>query len=80
MLGGGGSSRTEAKVTTRGGSVPRREEANGPLRSDPAYEPGRSPNEVWPLIERQQELPEREHRRLSLACQWYWRADAERIA
>jgi hypothetical protein len=34
-------------------------------------------DEVWPLIERQQDLPAEERRRLSLACQWYWRADAE---
>jgi len=34
-------------------------------------------DEVWPLIERQQNLPEEERRRVSLACQWYWRADAE---
>jgi hypothetical protein len=33
--------------------------------------------EVWPLIARQYDLPEEERRRLFLACQWYWRADAE---
>lgn len=30
-----------------------------------------------PLIEREQELPEEERRRLTLACLWYWRADAD---
>jgi hypothetical protein len=32
---------------------------------------------VLPLIEREQDLPEKEHRRLGLACQWYSRADAD---
>lgn len=40
-------------------------------------EPTTVVEEVWPLIERQQDLPEEQRRRLSLACQWYWRADAE---
>jgi hypothetical protein len=40
-------------------------------------EPATVVDEVFPLIEREQDLPEEEHRRLGLACQWYWRADAE---
>lgn len=30
-----------------------------------------------PIIEKEQELPEEERRRLTLACLWYWRADAD---
>ncbi|WP_146608198.1 hypothetical protein [Streptomyces sp. NTH33] len=33
--------------------------------------------DVSPLIERNQALDSDERRRITLACQWYWRADAE---
>jgi len=40
-------------------------------------EAGTITNEIVPLIEQYQDLPDNERRRLTLACQWYWRADAE---
>ena len=34
-------------------------------------------NDVVPLIDRYQDLSAAERRRLTLASQWYWRADEE---